>query len=76
MKTPVVLDEVDMVGPSMRVEMVIDFTGLSGKNFTLINTESEWSDYNATTNKVVMQFRVNKPAKSSDNAWTISGYPE
>jgi len=61
------------LAPSERADIIIDFAGLEGQNFTLVNDAvapyPSGGPPDPTTNGRVMQFRVSKPLSSTDHTY-------
>lgn len=61
------------LAPSERADLIIDFTGLSGKSFTLTNSAAapfpSGDPPDPATTGVIMQFRVNKSLSSQDTTF-------
>jgi FtsP/CotA-like multicopper oxidase with cupredoxin domain len=65
------------LAPSERADVIVDFSGLNGRSFTLTNNaeapfpsgDAPGNNGSPATAGVVMQFRVNQPLSSRDNTF-------
>jgi len=69
MERPVTTKEITLA-PSERVDLIIDFSGLNGKNIILKNSAPCHADvpFNPETDANVMQFRVSLPLSDRDTS--------
>jgi spore coat protein A len=62
-----------LIAPGERADVIVDFSGLSGKTLTLINTANgpfpDGDPVDPNTSGQVMQFRVNQPLASTDRSF-------
>jgi spore coat protein A len=63
------------LAPAERSDIIVDFSGQSGKSFILINGQGAFAPYpsgsppDPNTSGQVMEFRVNQPLQGTDNSY-------
>jgi FtsP/CotA-like multicopper oxidase with cupredoxin domain len=69
------------LAPAERADVIVDFSGMAGKNFILVNGQGAFAPYpsgdppDPNTNGQVMEFRVTKPLQGADPSFDPAAAP-